>query len=181
MTVEGIIRRLYPRLDILEVGLPYARELLLARFNPDDASGALMRGLLRLQGLAEDVPQQLSQVLADLEGGKLRLNVRSADVERIGEQVRAVGTLVFLGLIAAALTAGGLVVLALRPSPLSGVVALSVAALLAALALTLHLAPFRLRKISIRRFIPRGPPAPSGSPTTRAPAPTPPPSPPPPA
>ena len=177
MTVEGIIRRLYPRLDILEVGLPYARELLLARFRPDDASGAFMRGLLRLQGLAEDVPHQLSKILADLEGGKLRLEVRSADVERIGEQVRAVGTLIFLGIIAAAFTAGGLLLLALRPSPLPGAISLAVAAAVATFALTLHLAPFRLRKISIRRFIPRGPPAPSGSPTTRAPAP-PPPSPP---
>jgi ubiquinone biosynthesis protein len=177
MTVEGIIRRLYPKLDILEVGLPYARELLLARFTPDDASGTFMRSLLRLQGLAEDVPHQLSQILADLEGGKLRVNVRSADVERIGEQVRAVGTLVFLGLIAAALTVGGLVTLAFRPSPLPGIVALAAAAALSAFALTLHLAPFRLRKISIRRFIPREQPARSGSPATTAPAPPPPSSP----
>jgi ubiquinone biosynthesis protein len=181
ITVEGIIRRLYPKLDILEVGLPYARELLLARFTPDDASGTFMRGLLRLQGLAEDVPAQLSQILADLEGGKLRVNVRSADVERIGEQVRAVGTLVFLGLVTGALTVGGLMMLALRPSPLPGLVVLVAAALLAGFALTLHLAPFRLRKISIRQFIPRGRPAPSGSPATRAPGPPPPPSPAPPA
>jgi ubiquinone biosynthesis protein len=179
MTVEGIIRRLYPTLDILEVGLPYARELLLARFTPDDASGTFMRSLLRLQGLAEDVPNQLSQILADLEGGKLRVNVRSADVERIGEQVRAVGTLVFLGLIAAALTAGGLVVLAFRPSPLPGLATLAAAAAVTGFALTLHLAPFRLRKISIRRFIARGRSAPSGSPATRAPAPPPASSPPP--
>ncbi len=177
MTVEGIIRRLYPTLDILEVGLPYARELLLARFTPEDASGALMRSLLRLQGLAEDVPHQLSQILADLEGGKLRVNVHSADAERIGEQVRAVGTLIFLGLIASALTAGGLVVLALRPSPLPGLAVLVAAGAVGGFALTLHLAPFRLHKISIRRFIPRGRSAPSGSPATRAPAP-PPPSPP---
>jgi ubiquinone biosynthesis protein len=173
MTIEGIIRRLYPKLDLLEVGLPYARELLLARFTPDDASGTFMRGLLRLQGLAEDVPHQLSQILADLEGGKLRVNVRSADVERIGEQVRAVGTLVFLGLVTAALTVGGLVILAVQPSPLPGIAALAAAFLLAGFALTLHLAPFRLRKISIRQFIPRGRPAPSGSPATRAPAPPP--------
>jgi len=177
MTVEGIIRRLYPRLDILEVGLPYARELLMSRFRPEDASGLLMRSLLRLQGLAEDVPHQLSQILADLEGGKLRLNVRSADVERLGEQLRSVGTLVFLGLVASSLTVGGLVVAALRPSPLSGLVVLAAGLLVAAFALTLHLAPFRLHKISVRRLIPRGRSAPSGSPPTRAPAP-PPPSPP---
>ncbi len=181
MTVEGIIRRLYPRLDILEIGLPYARELLLARFSPEDASGTLMRSLLRLQGLAEDVPHQLQQILADLEGGKLRVNVRSADVEAIGEQVRAVGTLLFLGLLAASLTVGGLIIVAFRPSTLPGLVALGVGTLVAGFALTLHLAPFRLRKISIRRFIPRGPSAPPGSPATRAPAPPTPSSPAPPA
>jgi ubiquinone biosynthesis protein len=158
MTVEGIIRRLYPRLDILEVGLPYARQLLLARFSPDDASGTLMRTLLRFQGLAEDVPHQLQKVLADLEGGKLRLNVRSADVEQLGAQVRSVGTLLFLGLLAASLTVGGLIIVAFRASPLPGLVALGVGTAVAGFALTLHLAPFRLRKISIRRFIPRGPP-----------------------
>ncbi len=160
MTVEGIIRRLYPRLDILEVGLPYARQLLLARFSPEDPSGTLMRTLLRFQGLAEDVPHQLQQILADLEGGKLRINVRSADVEQLGEQVRSVGTLLFLGLLSASLTVGGLIIVAFRASPLPGLVALGVGTAVAGFALTLHLAPFRLRKISIRRFIPRGPPAP---------------------
>ena len=84
ITIEGIIRRLYPNLDILEVGLPYAKELLLARFNPSDASSAVMKSLLKLQGLAEDVPAQLSQILVDLEAGKFRVNVRSEDVERVG-------------------------------------------------------------------------------------------------
>ena len=56
ITIEGIIRRLYPKLDILEVGLPYAKELLLSRFNPTDASSTIMKSLLKLQGLAEDVP-----------------------------------------------------------------------------------------------------------------------------
>src|SRR5574341_1159564 len=76
ITIEGIIRKLYPRLDILEVGLPYAKELLLARFNPSDASSTLMKSLLKLQGLAEDVPGQLTQILVDLEGGKFRVKDR---------------------------------------------------------------------------------------------------------
>jgi len=181
ITVEGIIRKLYPRLDILEVGLPYARELLLARFNPQDASGVLMRSLLKLQGLAEDVPAQLSQILADLEGGKLRVNVRSEDAGRIADGIRSAGLLVFLGLLSAGLAVGGLVVVALAPRPGLGVVALAVAVGLALVALVLHLAPPRLSKISVRRFIPRGSPAPSGSPATRAPPPPPAPPPAPPA
>src|SRR5512133_578462 len=104
MTIEAIIRKLYPKLDTLEVGLPYAKELLLARFNPTDASSTLMKSLLKLQGLAEDVPGQLTQILVDLEGGKFRVNVHSEDVERVGAHIRATGVMVYLGLLAAGLT-----------------------------------------------------------------------------
>jgi ubiquinone biosynthesis protein len=155
ITIEGIIRKLYPKLDILEVGLPYAKELLLARFNPSDASSTLMKSLLKLQGLAEDVPAQLSQILVDLEGGKFRVNVHSEDVERAGGHVRAVGVMLYLGLLASALTAGGLFVLGARGETWIGVAALAAAALLSASAATYHVATLRMRKISLRKLLRR--------------------------
>ena len=155
ITIEGIIRKLYPRLDILEVGLPYAKELLLARFNPSDASSTLMKSLLKLQGLAEDVPGQLTQILVDLEGGKFRVNVHSEDVERVGIHVRTLGVLVYLGLLAAGLTVGGLVVLGVGGNPWLGAGAIASAALLSTGAATYHVATLRMRKISIRRWLRR--------------------------
>jgi ubiquinone biosynthesis protein len=153
ITVEGIIRKLYPRLDILEIGLPYAKELLLQRFNPGDASSTLMKSLLKLQGLAEDVPAQLTQILIDLEGGKFRVNVHSEAVERVGGQVRAIGVLLFLGLVTTGLLGGGVVALAVGASPWIGGLALGAAALVSGAALAYHVATLRMRKISLRRWI----------------------------
>jgi ubiquinone biosynthesis protein len=153
ITVEGIIRRLYPRLDILEIGLPYAKELLLQRFSPSDASGTFMKSLLKLQGLAEDVPGQLTQILVDLEGGKFRVNVHSEDVERVGGHVRAIGVMIFLGLVCAGLVAGGIVALALGANPWLGGLALGAAAVLGAAASVYHVATLRMRKISLRRWL----------------------------
>ena len=155
ITIEGIIRKLYPKLDILEIGLPYAKELLLARFNPSDASSTLMKSLLKLQGLAEDVPGQLTQILVDLEGGKFRVNVHSEDVERVGGHVRAIGVMLFLGLLAAGLTGGGLVALAVGASAWLGGLALGAAALVSASAAAYHVATLRMRKISLRRWLRR--------------------------
>jgi ubiquinone biosynthesis protein len=132
-----------------------------------------MKSLLKLQGLAEDVPAQFAQILADLEGGKLRMDVRSEDAARIADRVRSAGLLVFTGLLASSLLLGGLLVLALGARPTAGLVAVSVGLALALLALVLHLAPPRLSKISVRRFIPRGSPARPGSPATTAPPPPP--------
>lgn len=155
ITVEGIIRKLYPKLDILEIGLPYAKELLLARFNPSDASSTLMKSLLKIQGLAEDVPGQLTQILIDLEAGKFRVNVHSEDVERVGGHVRAIGVMLYLGLLAAGLTGGGLVALAVGANPWLGGLAIAAAALLSLGAAAYHVATLRMRKISLRRWLRR--------------------------
>jgi len=155
ITIEGIVRRLYPRLDVLEVGLPYAKELLLARFNPSDASSTLMKSLLKLQGLAEDVPAQLTQILVDLEGGKFRVNVHSEDLERVGGHVRAIGVLLFVGMIASALVLGGIVAIAVGGPSWLGPTSLGLAAALAGVAGVYHLATTRARKISLLRWLRR--------------------------
>jgi ubiquinone biosynthesis protein len=157
ITIEGITRRLNPRLDILEVGLPYAKELLLARFNPADGSGLVLRSLLKLQGLAEDLPTQLGQILVDLESGKLRVNVASEAMERATVQIRSAAALLFTGLVAAAFLGGGLVALALGGGhvTLVGAIALAVGCLLAFAGLVLHLAPLHLRKVPLRRWLKR--------------------------
>ena len=160
IAVEGIIRRLHPQLDILEIGLPYAKELLFARFNPSDASGALMKSFLKLQSLTEDVPAQLQQILVDLESGKFRVNVRSEELERIAGNVRTLGVTVFLGLCAGGLTTGGFLALAhelsgWRGLPVLGAGALLLAGFLFGAALALHLAGAPRRKIRLRRFLDR--------------------------
>lgn len=155
ITVEGIIRKLYPKLDILAVGLPYAKELLLARFNPSDASGLLMKSLLKLQGLAEDVPEQLSQILLDLEAGKFRVQIQPEAIDRLGQHLRGVGMTLFLGLLASSLAVGGIVSVAVgAPGPI-GLASILGAASICGIAAVHHFGPARVPKISIRRLLRR--------------------------
>jgi ubiquinone biosynthesis protein len=161
VTIEGLIRGLYPGLDVMEVGLPYAKEMLFSRFQPGDASGALMKSLLKLQGLAEDVPAQLSQVLADLEGGKFRVQVRSESLDRIADNVRSLGLTVFLGLLAGSLALGGLFVVsrqmvASKLVLLLGFSALLFAGFLFGASLTVYWLGGRIPKFSLRKLLGRG-------------------------
>jgi ubiquinone biosynthesis protein len=162
VTVEGIIRGLYPDLDVMEVGLPYAKEMLLSRFSPSD-SGALLKSILRLQGLAEEVPAQLSQILTDLEGGKFRVQVRSEALDRIADNVRSLGLTVFLGLVASGLAVGGLLVVSRQISASRGLLLLGLAALLlagfvAGASLTSYWLGGRIPKLSLRKLLRRPPP-----------------------
>lgn len=160
VTVEGMIRRLYPRMNVLEMGLPYARELLVQRLGIADAGGTVMKSLLAMQALAQDVPGQLAQILVDVESGKLRVNVHSESLDRIAGAVRTAGITIFLGIGAGSFTLGAFILLYQTASRWSGVAWAGVAAMvfasaLVGAALATQLLGLPRRKLSVRRFFGR--------------------------
>lgn len=161
ITIEGVIRKLYPDLDVLALAVPYARRLLQDRLTPSGASGAGLRALLQLQGMVSDVPVQLSQVLMDLEGGKFTVQVKSEDMTRLVSAVRWLGFIVFAGITAGALVVGAFYMLATHTDwDVLGVPVLAIGGLLIASVLfgAMFMATVlggRVQKISVRRWLGR--------------------------
>ena len=156
-TTEGIVRQLDPELDIAEAALPYAKQLLAERYSPGSMGGGLLRVALQLQGFLQDTPAQLSQILMDLEGGKFHVTVRNEELSRLNANVKALGILLFAGMIASGLIVGAfsLVGRASEGStvwPLPALAGLALAAMLFGAAVTWTLVSGRLKKISVRRF-----------------------------
>jgi ubiquinone biosynthesis protein len=159
-TTEGIIRQLDPELDVTEVALPYAKKLLYDRYNPGSMSGGFLRVLLQLQGFLQDTPQQMAQILMDLEGGKFNVTVRNDELVKLNVNVKALGILLFSGMIAASLIVGAfsLVGRASQGSattvwPVPALVGLALAAMLFGAAVTWTFLSGRLKKISVRRLL----------------------------
>ena len=118
-----------------------------------------MRVALQLQGFLQDTPQQLSQILMDLEGGKFNVTVRNEELSRLNVNVRALGILLFAGMIAASLIVGAFSLVGRASEgagtthwPVPALVGLALAAMLFGAALTWTLIGGRLKKISVRRF-----------------------------
>ncbi len=159
-TTEGIVRQLDPELDVTQAALPYAKQLLYERYSPGSMSGGFLRLLLQLQGFLQDTPQQLSQILMDLEGGKFNVNVRSEDLSRLNMNVKALGILLFAGMLASGLIVGAFSLVGRASEgagqtvwPLAALIGLALAAMLFGAALTWTLLGGRLKKISVRRFL----------------------------
>ena len=138
--------------------LPYAKQLLIDRYNPGSMSGGLLRLLLQFQGFLQDTPQQLSQILMDLEGGKFNVTIRNEDLARLNTSLKALGLLLFAGMISSGLIVGAFF-LAGRSTegagttwPLPALIGLALAAMLFGAALTWTLLSGRFKKISLRRF-----------------------------
>src|SRR3984893_2402837 len=160
-TTEGLLRVLDPDLDVVEAALPYAKQLLFERYNPTSMSGGLLRLLLQLQGFLQDTPQQLSQILMDLEGGKFSVHVRNEELQKVNGSLKALGIVVFMSTMASALIVGAFTLVGRSPPeqgggttwPLPALVGLALAAMLFGAVLTWTFLSGRLRKLSVRRWM----------------------------
>jgi len=160
VAVEGLLRQLAPDLDILAVSLPYAKQLLAGRYDPAQLRGGLMRTLLRFQGLASELPMQLSQILLDLETGRFGVSVKSPELARIHQSLRSVAVIGFLGLCACGFIVGAFLSFAqvpwnIRGLPVLGILAVAAAAALFGAAFTWYLFGNKFGKIRVRRFLPK--------------------------
>jgi ubiquinone biosynthesis protein len=159
ISMEGILRQLSPDLDILGVALPYAKELLKGRYEVGDLQGGLLRALLRFQGLAADLPTQLSQILLDLETGRFNVHVRSTTLDQVNASLRSAAVITFLGLCACGFIVGAFISFAqvpwtVRGYPVLGLLGTAGAAALFGAAFTWYLFGNRFGKISLRRLLP---------------------------
>ncbi|RKH63451.1 ABC1 kinase family protein [Corallococcus aberystwythensis] len=158
ISTEGMLRGLYPELNIIEVALPYAKELMAGRYDPTQLQGGLMRTLLRFQSMAQDLPTQLSQILLDLETGKFSVTVRAEQFDKLNENLRSVAVIAFLGLCACGFIVGAFIAFAPRPpmygnTPVLGIVGIALAAALFGAVLTWYLFGGRFGKVSVTRFL----------------------------
>lgn len=156
--VEGVLRSLHPELNVGEVVLPYAKELLLGQYDPSKLQGSVMRAMLRLQNLATELPVQLSQILLDLESGKFSVNVKTESLEVMNANLRALGAVTFAGFCACGFIVGVFISFAQRPwfirgIPVLGAIGIASAAALFGAAFTWYFFGNRFRKVSVARLM----------------------------
>ncbi len=160
--VEGIVRWLYPELNIGQAVIPYAKELMFGRYETMGWGTFGMKAFLRFQTFATDVPMQLSQVLLDLEGGKFKVNVANEDQARLNSNVKALGLITFMGLLCCGLIVGiflsfGRLDYPVRGIPVLGGHGVLLVAFMTGAVLTWALLAGRVRKISIARWFKKKP------------------------
>jgi ubiquinone biosynthesis protein len=160
ITVEGVIRQLDPELEVMHIVRPYVNRLIEEQLAVAQLGDGAMRNLVRARGFLRDLPLTASQILTDLEAGKLTLQVENPRFEQIGRNIDALGITVFMGLIASALVGGALEYMARYDAELWGLPLLPSAAVFLASVLfggalgRFFLAP-HLRKLSITRWLNR--------------------------
>jgi len=159
-TIEGLVRDLNPDLDVSALVKPFAEKLLVERVAPSAVQGNLYRALLQFQGLQEEVPIQVSQVLSDMASGRFGVTVGGTELARLNRTIATAGTTLAGAVLAGAFIIGSFIGLArvewtVGDVPLVGVLGavlgFSVLVWLSGYALLLP----RLRRFSVMRWLRR--------------------------
>ena len=158
--VEGVLRSLHPDLNVMQVALPYAKELLLGRYDVSHLQGGLLRTMFRLQGLASEMPVQISQILLDLESGKFVVNVQAQQFEKMNASVRSAAVIAFMGLCACGFIVGSFMSFAqyrweVAGAPALGVLGIALAGALFGAAVAWYLFGDRMGKVRLSRWFGR--------------------------
>jgi ubiquinone biosynthesis protein len=105
-TLEGIVRYLFPDLDVQALILPYVQKLIWRRFDLTRAGPEAMSLFLGLQDFLNEVPSQINQLLADLSAGRFRVAVQGESLDDLRQTGAVHGTRMVLALLGSACIIG---------------------------------------------------------------------------
>ena len=115
ITVEGVIRTLTPDLDLMARVGPYQRRLMQQQYSSDRLMKGLIGGTMHLGNFLSEVPNQLEQVLMDVEAGRFRVQVSDDGARAIVAEMNRQTTRLIMGLGAASHIVAAPLVLAHEP------------------------------------------------------------------
>ncbi len=160
VVVEGIIRHLDPNLEVVKAAGPYINKLIQEQLTVPDLQEGALKNLVRARGVLRDLPLSLSQVLMDLESGKLQIQFENPRLETIARNLDVLGITVFMGLLAAAMVVGSFIFLSRYDFTMWGVPVVPAmgffgAAILLGGVIGRYLFAPRLRRLSLGRLFGR--------------------------
>ena len=106
-TIEGIVRTLHPQADLIGIARPYAEQILREQYSPQKLLEEAAGGVTGIGSLLRALPNQLDQLLHDVETGNLQIRLVSPAVDNIAPGLHRLAGRITLGLFAAAMSLSG--------------------------------------------------------------------------
>ncbi len=104
--MEGVGKRLYPELNIMDQLRPYARKLMLRRLRPEYMLKHTIRPLVSMFKLAGQLPEDIRVIMGKLKAGTLKIDFEFAGQREFQIVLMEVSNRLVMAVIVAALSIG---------------------------------------------------------------------------
>ena len=106
VTAEGLARSIDPTINVYEVARPYARRLLLERFEPAVLRESATELALEYARYVEDTPEQIRLLLTELSDGELEVQLEHGGLDELVGEVDVLANRLVFAVVTAALLVG---------------------------------------------------------------------------
>jgi ubiquinone biosynthesis protein len=106
VTAEGLARAIDPSINVYEVARPYARRLLLQRYDPEAVLDVARERAFEYARYVEDYPEQLRQVLAEVADGELEVQLQHGGLDELIGEVDVLANRLVFAVVCGALLLG---------------------------------------------------------------------------
>ena len=106
VTAEGIARSIDPTINVYELARPYARRLLAERYEPEALLEGVRERALEYARYAEDYPEQIRQLLAEVADGELEVQLMHSGLDELVGEVDVLANRLVFAVVTGALLLG---------------------------------------------------------------------------
>jgi ubiquinone biosynthesis protein len=106
VTAEALARSIDPTINVYELARPYANRLLRERYEPGFLFERSQERALEYARYLEDYPEQLRQLLAELEDGELEVKFRHGGLDELSGEVDVLANRLVFAVVTGALLIG---------------------------------------------------------------------------
>ncbi len=103
-TLEGVVRSLYPDIDVMDIATPFLQKLMSQRFTPEQLMSDSVSGLLGLTSIFKQLPSQFEQIMHDAETGNIRVRAITPGLDLVAPMLHQLAGRLTLTVFAATMT-----------------------------------------------------------------------------
>ncbi|MBI3133055.1 MAG: AarF/ABC1/UbiB kinase family protein [Bacteroidetes bacterium] len=118
VTIEGVIRNLDPKLDMLELAKPYLVSAMTKKFSPLQMGKKVLSGIFEFGNYMEEFPRDLKNAIRKINTGEIKVDLRHKGIDPLIHTINRVTKQLVAALILAALLIGGSLTLINETTPL---------------------------------------------------------------
>lgn len=118
VTIEGVIRNLDPKLDMLELARPYFVKTISKKYNPLQLGKRMLNGLFELGNYMEEFPRDLKNAIRKINSGEIKVDLRHKGIDPMVHTVNRVTKQLVTAIVVGSLIVGGTLTLINEVKPL---------------------------------------------------------------
>jgi ubiquinone biosynthesis protein len=103
-TIEGLVRSLYPDVDVLAITKPYVERIFTERWSPQQMLQQALGGGVGVASLLRTVPTHVDQILHDFETGNIQVKPITPKLDKLPDTLYQSATRLAVAFFAASMT-----------------------------------------------------------------------------